>query len=577
VAGCSSPRARIDVYESPLAHETLFASPQAAAPPGQLVLITDGQATSPIFRISDANQAAVMDDTPIAAVYRTFLPRRVLLLGEVGGANIWLARRFGASQITMVQPNPQCSDLLRGPLAARVGHVLDRPDVEVVNAELRGFLDRSTQRFDLIQLVALEDLVSGAPGITALSESYLPTLEGIGRCLNHLNPGGVVAVVRGIQEPPRDNVRLLATFVETLERNGVQHPDNQVLQFRNYLAACTVLTADPLTPTHLRRLRNTLADMTMDPVWYPTMPDGEANRIDRRPGPPGTALSYLDWAARQILSPQRTTFYATYAFDVRPATDDRPFFSDSFRWQSLPRYTRAFGTYWLARVEWGYVVLIAALLWSTGVAALLILIPSLRRPAPDAGRFAHIGTGVYYASLGTGYMLLEMTLIQQFGLVLADPVFAVAVVLAALLVFSGLGCAWTGRRSGAEPRSAAFAALTVAAVAGLYALIGRPALSTVIGASLPTRVGACLLIAALVAVPMGMPFPRGLACLSAHARGLIPWAWAANGFASVVAAILAVVLAMSFGFSAVTWLAAGAYAAAALSARWLPGGNRGSV
>ena len=58
--------------------------------------------------------------------------------------------------------------------------------------------------------------------------------------------------------------------------------------------------------------------------------------------------------------------------------------------------------------------------------------------------------------------------------------------------------------------------------------------------------------------------------LSARAPGLIPWAWGTNGFASVVAAVLAVVLAMSFGFTVVVWTAVGAYLVAGLAAWRLP-------
>ncbi len=63
-------------------------------------------------------------------------------------------------------------------------------------------------------------------------------------------------------------------------------------------------------------------------------------------------------------------------------------------------------------------------------------------------------------------------------------------------------------------------------------------------------------------VLMGLPFPLGLAWLEARAPRLIPWAWAVNGSASVVASVLAAILALSYGFTAVLLLGAGCYAAA---------------
>jgi hypothetical protein len=307
----------------------------------------------------------------------------------------------------------------------------------------------------------------------------------------------------------------------------------------------------------------------MDPVWYPGMPDDQANRIDERPGPPGTHLSYLDWAAREILSPHRSALYTMYAFDVRPATDDRPFFFDFFRWRSLRSYMQAFGQYWLARVEWGYVVLIAALAWSTAIGAALILLPLLwlRKASGPAG--VRIATFAYYTALGAGYMLLEMAMIQQFTLLLAEPVFAVAVVLAAFLIFSGIGSAWAGRRTAPATMPVQPVIVMIVLIAVSYAAFGRHLLMAAVGEPFAVRAGACLLTAALLATPMGMPFPRGLLRLGRIAPDLVPWAWGANGFASVVAAVLAVVVAMSFGFTTVVWMSVGAYVIAGVAQRGL--------
>jgi hypothetical protein len=571
VAETYGPRGQIDVYESSVAHETLFASPQAAMPPPQMTLIVDGAQTTPVFRIENASEAAILDETPMAAVYRVFQPSRVLLLGETGGTNIWLARRFGATRITVVQANRQIVELLKGPLAKPSGNVLGGPDVQVEVAELRGFLCRTRERFDLIQLVSLESMAIGAPGAMALNESYVPTVEGITQCLDRLSPGGIVAVARGIEEPPRDNIRLFATFTEALGRRGVTNPAGHLLQFRNYLAACTVAADAPIAPVKVRQVREVLSSMAMDPVWYPGMPDDQANRIDPRPGPAATHLSYLDWAARQILSPHRSAFYATYAFDVRPATDDRPFFFDFFRWRSLRLYMRSYGRYWLARMEWGYVVLIAALAWSAAVGAAIILLPLLwlRKSCGPPG--VRMATFAYYTALGAGYMLLEMAMIQQFTLLMAEPVFAVAVVLAAFLIFSGIGSAWAGRRTAPAGMPVQSAIGMIVVMGALYAAFGRHLLMAAVGEPFAVRLGVCLLAAALLATPMGIPFPRGLVRLDRIAPGLVPWAWGANGLASVVAAVLAVVVAISIGFTAVVWMSIIAYGIAGVAQRGLRG------
>ncbi len=74
-----------------------------------------------------------------------------------------------------------------------------------------------------------------------------------------------------------------------------------------------------------------------------------------------------------------------------------------------------------------------------------------------------------------------------------------------------------------------------------------------------------------LAFVMGVPFPLGLTTVQAARPGLVPWAWGVNGFASVTATSLAVMIAMSFGLSRVVWTAAALYAAVALLQRALPG------
>ena len=64
---------------------------------------------------------------------------------------------------------------------------------------------------------------------------------------------------------------------------------------------------------------------------------------------------------------------------------------------------------------------------------------------------------------------------------------------------------------------------------------------------------------------MGMPFSLGIARVARVSADLIPWAWGINGCASVIAAILATLLAIHIGFTAVVAIAVGLYGAAALA------------
>jgi hypothetical protein len=81
------------------------------------------------------------------------------------------------------------------------------------------------------------------------------------------------------------------------------------------------------------------------------------------------------------------------------------------------------------------------------------------------------------------------------------------------------------------------------------------------------RYGLAVLLLAPISFLMGMPFPSALARLHWLNSSLVPWAWGINGFASVVSAVLAVVLSIEFGFNVVFLVAAVCYLVALLSRR----------
>ncbi len=187
-----------------------------------------------------------------------------------------------------------------------------------------------------------------------------------------------------------------------------------------------------------------------------------------------------------------------------------------------------------------------------------------------AGRF-----GAYFTALGLAFLFVEIAWIQRFVLFLGHPLYAVAVVLAAFLVFAGLGAGLSPRLAGAlrgRPRLEAVDVAVAAILAmGAFYLLALPTLlQALVGLAPPLKVGLALAVLAPVAFAMGMPFPLALARLARGAPALVPWAWGINGCASVVSAVLAALLAMQFGFAAVVASALALYVVAAAAFRRLP-------
>jgi hypothetical protein len=164
---------------------------------------------------------------------------------------------------------------------------------------------------------------------------------------------------------------------------------------------------------------------------------------------------------------------------------------------------------------------------------------------------------VCYATLiGLGFLLVEVALVGRLILLVGAPTLAFATVVGGLLLWSGLGSLASARL----PWRAAIGTL-VLLLAAAPAVIGglTPEL---LALPLAWRVLAVVLLLAPPAFLMGVPFPRLIAALGSQ-PGLVAWAWAANGSASVVGAIAAPMIALSAGYGWVLWAGAALYLLAA--------------
>ena len=214
----------------------------------------------------------------------------------------------------------------------------------------------------------------------------------------------------------------------------------------------------------------------------------------------------------------------------------------------------------------GFLVLIGFLGVSVVVSTLLILIPLYGRRAlrGDGGGESREGLGaisVYFLALGLGFLWLEIPLMQRFILLLDQPTYSFSVVLFAVLVFSGVGSLASAKLGGYRR----WAILALGLLALLYAVLTEPLMHLVLGLPLIARMLVVVLATAPLAFLMGVPFPAGIAALAGRRSALIPWAWGANGYASVVGATLASIIVLIWGFT-VVMLAAGAVYLIALGA-----------
>jgi hypothetical protein len=546
------------------------------------MVLRDGLQAGAILRGRGATAAAPLDGTLAALPYHLSAPQRVLILGEPGSLYLRLALLHGAQRIVLVQPDGNVLSILR----EHPSKPLSDARIRVVEAQPRAFLDATGERYDLIQMAALEGFTPGSSGVGGLRENYLATVQGFGKCLQALRQGGMATVLRGIQDPARDTIKIAGTWIEALEQRSVSHPGRCLLLARDELNILTIASSSSLSRARVRIFQKVCRARSLETEWFPGIRPEQSNRLHILPGPEGTGISWYHYALRRLLSPGREAFYQSWICDVRPATDNQPFFFDFFRWEALERLQEAFGPMWPARAEMGFLMLIVAAGWTALIAALLIPAPLLVkrvewRPT-QGGLLAVVFT--YFGALGMGFMFVEMSMIQMFTRLLGDPVFAAALVVGGLLFFAGIGSMMqprivtTGRRK-LFPFTVVLAAAIIAAALALPLFFELAGLfpfwhKAVTG----------LAVIGFLGFLMGQPFPWGLAMVNRIAPQAVPLAWAINGYLSVVCTSLAVILAMTWGFrvligaAAVSYLTAGLLSAGFETGSQPPGtGDKGVV
>jgi hypothetical protein len=290
-------------------------------------------------------------------------------------------------------------------------------------------------------------------------------------------------------------------------------------------------------------------------LYAPGMP--QPTVIEDPPEMQRTGTSAADYH-RLILAGDRERFFEMYPLDIRPTSDDRPFFFHTTRLRD--QFQVAFGRSMLFGN--GLSALLSLMGISVAMVALFVVGPLIAGgERPRRGWAPWLG---YFAALGAGFMLLEVALLQRFVLFLGHPVYSLTVTLFALLLGTGLGSFLS--RHIAVNRTKAFALQAILGVV-LMAVVSRWVLPAIIDLAIGWPIGIRIALAAVVLLPLGVllgiPLPAGMRLVANSHREIIPWGWGMNGAFSVIGATLAVFVAMNWGFSATLLTAGGVYAGAA--------------
>ena len=545
---------KIDVYPAPKL------DPSRPDPGFYSIIIDGGTAGTGMGDLSMGVRTYLANPSyhPAGVAYVGKTKPKVLIIGSGAGREVLEALYYGASSVTAVEVNPIITDVVTKHLREHWGGLFEQPEVHLVNDEGRSFVRRSHELYDVIISVDTYSGTALASGALTLSESYILTREAFEDYWNHLTPNGVVLVTG------YDTTKLISTARAMSDELGVSDPANHLFVYMGLGAAFGqanlnsgfVLQKSPLS-------REEVAEMAR----RAGINGGNRPQDQRSP-----TILYSPFAEphdqRQTLladlakSPDPEKVYARVDTYVNPATDDRPFFHQTQRWGLHTLGFRKYfeGGFYTARNA--QVTLVVLLIQSLIVAGVMILLPMVRfnRSALRAKGCATLL--VYFASLGVGFIFIEIIFLQRFQLFLGPPIYTFSVVLAGLLTFTGLGSfAANGFRT-ASHRLLSWLLLAVVGILALELFVMPVIFNWALGFALAWRVAVSIALLAPVGLLLGMPFPIGLRLFGEEDSLLVPWAWAINAFFSVIGSVSAMILGMILGFTAVEIISAACYGTA---------------
>ncbi len=498
----------------------------------------------------------------------------ILIIGSGGGSQVLTGLKNHAASITAVEINPIINDIVAGRMNDYWGDLFHQPQVHLFTDEGRSFVRRSHEQYDAIISVHTISNAAMASGALSLAENYVLTQEAFEDYLDHLSADGRIYFTRPLAQVPR----LFSTAREAFAAKGLGSVEGHLMAFsqpyppmvraglknRQTFSAGFLLKKSAFRPEEAEEVRALLK------TAQTTSRSSDAYQILYAPDDTHPA-SIFDQIVR---SNNLKQIYDSNDTELAPATDDKPFFNQHTRWSRLrwPTIVDLFSQKQAAAARMALedrpvaeVTLLVLLLQSMTIAALFILAPLAVFRSEGLAVERRWTWLAYFAALGLGFIMIEIALLQRFLLFLGQPIYTYAVVLAGLLVFTGMGSHFSGTWK-AEPadmlkRLLPFLLLVVIATSILTPLIFAGAL----GLPLALRIAISIVLVAPLGFVLGMPFPVGLRLATRQSSSLAAWAWSVNGFFTVIGTVLALMLGMMIGFRMVLLLACACYGLALLA------------
>lgn len=519
---------------------------ESAADPHSKAIFVDGGAGTKLFHFdgdfnsSDSKVPELRNSTQYLP-YTFVNKNNALIIGPGGGLDVLTALMGGVNHIYAVEVNPSIVGIVREYSDYNGGIYTDYDNVHVSIDEGRSFLKRSNQKYDIIMLDLPVSKTSQGTFGYALAENYLFTTDSFTDYLNHLSDDGFLAIVAHNSQEIYKLTSIafkvlgaqgLGTY-EIMQRMAVVGNIDTMGHGHSALPLF-LLKKTPIVSTQAALINAKASEMGLESLYTPLSGGTSVDPVLK-------ALYDNNVSIDDLVS--------IALFNMEAPTDDKPFFYNFDVGVPSTLSPLLFGGIGLSVVVSLFYVLARRrqkVFFMNGTKTLL------------KSKFSSF-KWYCFASLGVGFMLIEVALIQKFILFLGEPTFAIAASLFSLLIAGGVGSFLSRKWSDGKQYKVFKVSLIISAMVVVYIF----ALPTIFGAALSYSSPIRFLISFSLISPlgflMGIPFPTLLGYIKKESENDAAWMWCINGGFSVLAGIMAIVVAMYYGFNTVLLMGALTY------------------
>lgn len=505
--------------------------------PEQICIYFDGDNASPINPFNEEiKKLEFLSYTTQALPYYLLEDSidKVLIVGTGGGEGILRALYFNAKEIKGIELNKGVIDLMKNELSEFSGNIYNLENVDVKNCDASDYIKNTKEFFDIIEIALLDSFIGS--GLNSIGENYIYTVESLFEFYSKLTNRGIIAITRWLKEPAYDSIKIFSLAIEMAKTYRIEDFLNKIVFIRSANTSTLCISKNKI---NIDKVKKFLEKMCFEPIFFYGIDKNDIEKFYKSKN--------SDLFETCIKLVQEGNYVKDYIFDIRPTTDDRPYYYNFIKLKTIKLIWEK-GAKFIPFNEWGFLLLVILFSFVSIFCFAFIILPLFfsKKLKLSEIKKNNIVVFLYFFIIAISYFFIEVVLIQKFSLFIMHPVYSITIVIVTMLFFSGLGSLFFEKF---KNKIIIFSFIIFILL--IYLFFINKIFNFLFHYNFIIRIMLSIILIGIPSFFMGMPYPSLFSIIKEKRPILACWAYGINGFASVISILSANILSIIYGFKLV--------------------------